>query len=66
MPNANATGYVRVRGYAGDFSVQKSVFEQVVYVQNLPSAPLYHSTSTEMARLTSVSFVPRAQLQNGG
>jgi uncharacterized delta-60 repeat protein len=36
MPNANATGYVRVRGYAGDFSVQKSVFEQVVYVQKPP------------------------------
>lgn len=36
MANANATGYVRVRGFAADFSVQKSVFEQLVYVQKPP------------------------------
>jgi uncharacterized delta-60 repeat protein len=36
IPNANATGYVRVRGFAGDFSVQRSVFEQVLYVHQPP------------------------------
>jgi uncharacterized delta-60 repeat protein len=32
-PNANATGYIRVRGYIEDFSVQKSIYEKIVYVQ---------------------------------
>jgi uncharacterized delta-60 repeat protein len=32
IPDADATGYIRVRGYTDDFSVHKSVYEKVVYV----------------------------------
>lgn len=33
VANANATGYLRVRGYADDFSIHKTVYEKVVYIQ---------------------------------
>jgi hypothetical protein len=32
IPNANATGYIRVRGYADDFSMHKTMYEKIAYI----------------------------------
>jgi uncharacterized delta-60 repeat protein len=32
IPNANAPGFIRVRGYADDFSMHRTVYEKIAYI----------------------------------